>query len=439
MVNHISYRKPWQFYTVFVLLIASQIAGCHRKEIRTPESIVAKSSTPAKGAVQLNKPKPKSSAATSSTAKTPVATTISWVPAIVLLPFESVQTELQLTAEQKNRFTEIDQKRIEAQENWVDAGEGTYRGQMAAKMIATGRQLSKQAAEVLDDKQRNRLARISIQVNGIGSLFDPYVADRLSLTDEQQAKLMAIRNKRNAEISKLKRPNISGPSEKDMIAKSEEIRAKIEKEVLSRLSEQQKREFEGLRKPRRPATLTTPDMVAKLNINDEQKAKLGAIQKNLKQQQSSLNETNRAEKMAAKALEAKTQELNAEANQQMLAALTDQQRQKFESIPLQPRRPIELLGPKIAAPLNLTDEQKTRFAEIAKTDLKDLEILAKEIHKHEASSNQRSKERREVRAKAEEELLAVLTVDQRLAFASLKGNAPNIRFRDLQASNSSPK
>jgi len=430
----------WRFTAGCVLLIVFHGAGCNRQETESnATSAIDMSKEAATAPKRRDKAKPKLHYSTSPSAKSPDSTTISFIPTIQLVPFASVQIELQLTDGQKKTLTEIDQKRHIVHETWSEAGGNISREQNTDRLMAARRRLSEEVLEVLNKDQRDRLSRIAVQVNGAISLLDPFMAIRLQITDEQLAKFREIVNAKNEEIRKVTRAGSRGPSVKDLVAKCEEIRAKADKAVLALLTDQQKHEFESVREPMRVSSLSNASMVTKLNISETQQVQLTAIQRTLHQNQRNLIKNRRDRNRPDNDLRAKLQQLSIAADKEMLAILNIQQRQLLDSLPRNPRRPSVLTDPQLDTKLRFTDEQKAKLATIRETDMRDLQILSREVRKREAASKERAIKRKELRAEAEEEMLAVLTVDQFLAFASLKNDSPRISYRDLQASNDPSK
>lgn len=108
--------------------------------------------------------------------------------AVRLLAMPSVQTELNLTADQKSKLAELLPQR----------GQGGQKGQSEGEQGANRTNqadAAKKIAEILDDKQEARLAELVIQHAGNRAVLDPKVAAKLELTEEQKSKIAALREK----------------------------------------------------------------------------------------------------------------------------------------------------------------------------------------------------------------------------------------------------
>jgi Spy/CpxP family protein refolding chaperone len=119
---------------------------------------------------------------------------------LFLLNSEKVQTELALTAEQKEKIKTL------AAELRPGAGD---RGRRDAAQIAEQRAkmeaAQKKLLDVLNAQQRERFQQIRVQVEVVAALLDPEIAQALGLTKEQLKEIEAARRpgERNARGSQL--------------------------------------------------------------------------------------------------------------------------------------------------------------------------------------------------------------------------------------------
>lgn len=120
-----------------------------------------------------------------------------------LLAMSSVQTELNLTADQKSKISALIPQRGQAggQGGGQRGQAGGQRGQGGGEQGANRTNqadLDKKIAEILDDKQEARLAELVIQRAGNRAVLDEKVASKLAVTGEQKSHLAALREKQRA-------------------------------------------------------------------------------------------------------------------------------------------------------------------------------------------------------------------------------------------------
>jgi hypothetical protein len=110
--------------------------------------------------------------------------------ALVQLP--EVEKELKLTEEQIEKAAELYTAFIQERgQLWQDAA-GDYESIRDEAVKLTDDTAAK-LNEVLDESQQKRLQELYVQANGPTALFDAKVAEALKLSDEQKAKLLAVR------------------------------------------------------------------------------------------------------------------------------------------------------------------------------------------------------------------------------------------------------
>jgi Spy/CpxP family protein refolding chaperone len=161
---------------------------------------------------------------------------------IVLASHEKVQSELNLTGEQKQQLAEIRDSMREKMRALREQGDGEGRG--ARRKIAED--AAAKLAEILDDDQEKRLAGILIQVDTGASLDDPYVAEQLNLTDEQKMKLEEARqaNRRAMRETFAQGQDLSREERR---AKMQELRTTAEENVKAVLTSEQQAKLEELK------------------------------------------------------------------------------------------------------------------------------------------------------------------------------------------------
>jgi hypothetical protein len=111
-----------------------------------------------------------------------------------LVSLEEVQEELKLTDEQTKKAADLNEElRSDIREAFQavrDAG-GDF-AESREKMRKLQQEASATFAEVLEERQQQRLREIFVQVNGASALSDKHVAKALKITDEQKKKLKQI-------------------------------------------------------------------------------------------------------------------------------------------------------------------------------------------------------------------------------------------------------
>ena len=111
-----------------------------------------------------------------------------------LVSLEEVQEELKLTDEQTKKAADLNEElRSDIREAFQavrDAG-GDF-AESREKMRKLQQEASATFAEVLEERQQQRLREIFVQVNGASALSDKHVAIALKITDEQKKKLKQI-------------------------------------------------------------------------------------------------------------------------------------------------------------------------------------------------------------------------------------------------------
>lgn len=160
-----------------------------------------------------------------------------------LLAMPSVQTELNLTADQKSRIAALVPQRGQG------GGQGGgQRGQGGGEQGANRTNqadLDKKIAEILDDKQEARLAELVIQRAGNRAVLDEKVATKLAVTAEQKSKIAALREKQRAGRQGGGQQGQGADREAARTA-SEKMEKELDAEIGKILTEKQKAELKAL-------------------------------------------------------------------------------------------------------------------------------------------------------------------------------------------------
>jgi Spy/CpxP family protein refolding chaperone len=169
----------------------------------------------------------------------------------MLLRNEEVRKELEIDEDQLAALTEIGKKSMPERPEGVNMREmdeearKKFFAEMQAKMQAKAKEVKEQVAEVLTPGQLDRLNQISIQVRGAGALQDPEVAAALKITDEQKKQLTEkgeeVREKMREKMREAFTGGKGGPEA------FQTLRTEMETEVLSVLTEEQRKEFESMK------------------------------------------------------------------------------------------------------------------------------------------------------------------------------------------------
>ncbi len=113
-----------------------------------------------------------------------------------LLGNESVQNELKLDAEQKEKAaklaTEVGEKMASVREQLQDLQGPERMTKMQELARPINESAMKTAAEFLKAEQVKRLHEIELQNRGIRAFSDPVVAKKLSITSEQETKVKSL-------------------------------------------------------------------------------------------------------------------------------------------------------------------------------------------------------------------------------------------------------
>ena len=152
-----------------------------------------------------------------------------------------VQEELKLTPEQKEKITAALPARGSRQ-----GGQNAGAEDRSARR-AQQTELEKKMSEILDDKQKARLAELVIQRAGSRAVMDAEVAEKIGLTSEQKSKIKELREKQRAAMQTLAEKTRSQEIDREL---AREARMNNEKalyeEIGKILTEKQKDDLKAL-------------------------------------------------------------------------------------------------------------------------------------------------------------------------------------------------
>lgn len=164
-----------------------------------------------------------------------------------LLAMPSVQSELNLTSDQKSMLSELVSQRGRGGQGGGQRGQGGGGGQEQDRGANRTAQadVEKKIAEILDDKQEARLAELVIQRAGNRAVLDEKVATKLAVTAEQKSKLDALREKQRASRGGGGQQGQGADREAARVAR-EKMEKELDAEIGKILTEKQKAELKAL-------------------------------------------------------------------------------------------------------------------------------------------------------------------------------------------------
>ena len=177
-----------------------------------------------------------------------------------------------------------------------------------------------------------------------------------------------------------------------------------------------------------PAELASlPEVQTNLKFNADQQAKAQEIHEQLRTDRRNLFQGGGFggdfEEMARK-----IQELNRDASAKLSEALEPPQRARLQEISIQANGPMSLNDPEIAKELKLADEQQAKLAEMPQK----LRESIRDAMDESQTDDQRREIISDIRAKSEEEMLAVLTPEQRDQFQAMQGEPIELDLTPLR-------
>lgn len=164
-----------------------------------------------------------------------------------LLAMPSVQSELNLTSDQKSKLAELVSQRGRGGQGGGQRGQGGSSGQEQDRGANRTAQadVEKKIAEILDDKQEARLAELVIQRAGNRAVLDEKVATKLAVTAEQKSKLDALREKQRASRGGGGQQG-QGADREAARAAREKMEKELDAEIGKILTEKQKADLKAL-------------------------------------------------------------------------------------------------------------------------------------------------------------------------------------------------
>jgi hypothetical protein len=173
-----------------------------------------------------------------------------------LLGVEEVRAEIELTDDQQD---DIRKAADEARENRPPRGErpnfqdmsDEEREQFFAEMRERAEKRAKEDKEKLADilmlPQLERLGQIALQIQGVGALANAEVAEKIGLDDKQVKTIQTeIQEAANGMRDKI-REMFTGGDREGMREKIESLRKEIDEQVLAKLTDEQRKQFEELK------------------------------------------------------------------------------------------------------------------------------------------------------------------------------------------------
>ena len=172
-----------------------------------------------------------------------------------LLRVEAVQTELEVSPEQKEALEKLaEQARGErpdfgATRDMSEADRTAFFEKMRKEGEERTAKMKAQLEEVLLPQQLTRLDEIALQVRGVQALEDPEVAAKLNVTDAQKTKLTEVREGQMEKMRERMREMFQGGGgqggfDREAFAK---VREEMEKEILTVLDADQQKKFEEMK------------------------------------------------------------------------------------------------------------------------------------------------------------------------------------------------
>jgi Spy/CpxP family protein refolding chaperone len=152
---------------------------------------------------------------------------------------EKVQSDLQLSDEQKESIKKVADKAREERSSLAGLSQEDRR----AKMQEMRKDMEQKVDAVLNDKQKARMKEIRLQVRGTAALTDKEIAEALKLTDDQVNKIKDL----NKTLADARTEAFSGGRpDADAMAKLTKLRTETNDKVLAVLNSDQKASFETM-------------------------------------------------------------------------------------------------------------------------------------------------------------------------------------------------
>ena len=166
-------------------------------------------------------------------------------PSLFLLRDPLVQMELKLTDRQTAAARVLAAEFNESIWRFRDAAVDSDVALKEARLLNS--QIAPRLAELLDAEQRARLDGIVLQVQGTDALAYTGTAARLSLTDEQQAKIAKLTATARDAMSKLRAQSAAGKELAELNRRAATVQTGLQRDVQAVLTKPQRELWLGLR------------------------------------------------------------------------------------------------------------------------------------------------------------------------------------------------
>jgi Spy/CpxP family protein refolding chaperone len=154
---------------------------------------------------------------------------------------EKVQKALDLTDDQKEQIKKV----VDDMRSGAASLRDLPQEERRAKMQARTKELFEKVSGVLNDKQKERLKQIRVQVAGVAGLLDGETADALKLTDDQKAKIKDAIESRRKDLREMFQA-AAGGSREEARDKMTKFLKDSEGKLLDILTSEQKETFTKL-------------------------------------------------------------------------------------------------------------------------------------------------------------------------------------------------
>lgn len=171
--------------------------------------------------------------------------------ALGLLRQESVQKELKINDEQKKKITsateELNEKRRDMFQDFRDLSR-EERQDLRKEMTEMSQKAEKTAVAVLKKEQKERLDQLVLQQSGARALQQEDLQKKLDLSKKQNRKIASLFESQQDKQRELFQELRDGSGDfSDMREKMQEMRKKLDKDVLGVLNKKQAEQFEKMK------------------------------------------------------------------------------------------------------------------------------------------------------------------------------------------------
>lgn len=174
---------------------------------------------------------------------------------VFLLRGDAVQQELKLSDEQKATLSDLasqlQQEAFEIFSGLQDLTQEEQKEQMpeVMEMVAEkGKEIQEKVDKILEDQQKSRLKELSLQSRGAQALEDDELVAALKISEEQKAKLAAVREEGSDAIQKtFQELRAGGGDQGEMREKIAQMRKDLNEKALATLTPEQREQFEKMK------------------------------------------------------------------------------------------------------------------------------------------------------------------------------------------------